>query len=79
MRGAGLVLALILAAQFMLHLPFLTERPVSIHTWRMADTGAMAKHWIEDGYPGFRMRIDWDRGESGSLPPVRITKAIATG
>ena len=65
MRSAGLLLTLILAAQFMLHLPFLTERPVSIHTWRMADTGAMAKHWIEDGYPGFKMRIDWDRGESG--------------
>jgi 4-amino-4-deoxy-L-arabinose transferase-like glycosyltransferase len=63
----GMLLAVLLAAVVLGHLPRLTDTPYGQHTWRMADTAAMARHFVDDGFDVLRPRIDWDRGQSGHV------------
>lgn len=64
-RGRAIVLLLICLAAVLLRVPNIGGPPVGFHSWRQADTAAIARNYVEEGTPFHLPKIDWGRPGPG--------------
>ena len=76
-------LALVLALALVLRLVHVGAPILGVHSWRQADTAAMARNFHENGYRFFEPQVDWGGSGPGyvecELPAFPYAVALAYG